>query len=162
MGPRVAPPRPGETLTVFAAASLQEAFDELLADFAADRPGLKVAPAVYDGSSTLVTQLVEGAEADMLATANESTMADAVDAGVMTGEPALFASNDLVIAVPASNPHGIAARPELIGISPAAAQIVNLYPLGTTSQAAIGAEFVEYVLSEAGQAVLASYCFGTP
>lgn len=219
---------PGETLTVFAAASLQEAFDELLDEFGQDHPDLTINPGVYDGSSTLVTQLEEGAEADVLATANESTMADAVAAGLTRSTPELFASNDLVIAVPEGNPHGIgdlpdvldldyaicaeqvpcgeataalfdaagldpdpiseeqnvtavanrvsagevdagfvystdvAARPELTGISPEAAQIVNFYPLAVTADSNAGAEFVEFVLSERGGQILAEYGFGKP
>ena len=217
-----------EELTVFAAASLQEAFDDLLAQFGEEHPEVAIAPAIYDGSSTLVTQLEEGAEADVLATANEPTMEDAVAAGVLTTDPELFATNELVIAVRADNPHSIsdlpdvleldyaicavqvpcgdataqlfeaaglaadpiseeqnvtavanrvsagdvdagfiystdvAARPELLGVSPKAAQIINNYPIGATSDSRIGAEFVEFVLSEQGRSVLESYGFGQP
>ena len=46
---------------MFAAASLQGAFDELAAELAEQNPGVTVQPVTYDGSSTLATQLVEGA-----------------------------------------------------------------------------------------------------
>ncbi len=217
-----------ESLTVFAAASLQEAFDDLLEQFAAAHPDVEVAPGVYEGSSTLVTQLQEGATADVLATANEPTMEDALAAGVTVSAPKLFASNDLVIAVPEANPHrvegfddvlqldyaicavqvpcgeataqlfeaagvspdpvseernvtsvanrvsagdvdagfvystDVVARPELTGIPPQVAQIVNHYPIATTSEASAGRQFVEFVLSEQGSATLASYGFGQP
>src|SRR5699024_8122271 len=69
-----------ETLTVFAAASLAAPMDDLLAMFAEDHPEVTIQPAAYDGSSTLVTQLTEGAHADVLATANTATMDDLVAA----------------------------------------------------------------------------------
>ena len=61
-------------VTVFAAASLSPVFDEIAAAFTAEHPAVDVAPIVYDGSSVLVTQLTEGAQADVLATADERTM----------------------------------------------------------------------------------------
>ncbi|WP_154795593.1 molybdate ABC transporter substrate-binding protein [Occultella kanbiaonis] len=103
----------GGTLTVFAAASLQESFDELLAAFAEQYPDVEVAPAVYDGSSTLTTQLEEGASADVLATANEETMERITTADLAASTPELFATNTLVIAVPTGNPEGIADLPDL-------------------------------------------------
>lgn len=103
-----------QTLTVFAAASLTEPMDDLLEMFAEDHPDVTVEPAVYDGSSTLVTQLSEGAQADVLATANTSTMDDLVAAFPEQGyEPELFATNTLVIAVPAGNPLGIGGLTDL-------------------------------------------------
>lgn len=89
-------------LTVFAAASLRDAFDDIGEAFTRAHPGLDVSTR-YDGSPTLVTQLAEGAQADVLATADEPTMATAVAAGVVQ-DPKLFASNTLVVAVPAGNP----------------------------------------------------------
>lgn len=103
-----------QTLTVFAAASLTEPLDELLEIFAEDHPDVTIEPAVYDGSSTLVTQLTEGAQADVLATANTSTMDDLVAAFPDEGyEPTLFATNTLVIAVPEGNPQGITGLADL-------------------------------------------------
>ncbi|MBZ2199184.1 molybdate ABC transporter substrate-binding protein [Occultella gossypii] len=103
----------GGTLTVFAAASLQEAFDVLLAAFGEQHPDVEVAPAVYDGSATLATQLEEGAGADVLATANEDTMERITTAGLEASTPEPFATNTLVIAVPTGNPEGIADLPDL-------------------------------------------------
>ncbi len=103
-----------QTLTVFAAASLAEPMDDLLAMFAEDHPEVTIQPAVYDGSSTLVTQLSEGARADVLATANTATMADLVAAFPDQHlEPTLFATNTLVIAVPTGNPLGITGLADL-------------------------------------------------
>lgn len=90
-------------LTVYAAASLGTAFDDLATRFEARHPQLDVKPINYDGSSTLATQLIEGAPADVFASADEDNMRKVVDAGLAAG-PEIFASNTLVIAVPAGNP----------------------------------------------------------
>src|SRR5699024_5687941 len=97
-----------QSLTVFAAASLAEPMDDLLNLFAEQHPDVTVQPGVYDGSSTLVTQLTEGADADVLATANSDTMHDLVSAfDERDLPPTLFATNSLVIAVPRGNPKNI-------------------------------------------------------
>jgi len=90
-------------LTIYAAASLGAAFDELAERFEARHPSLDVLPIVYDGSSTLATQLIEGAPADVFASADENNMAK-VEAEGLAVDPRLFATNTLVIAVPAGNP----------------------------------------------------------
>lgn len=92
---------PGTSVTVFAAASLSEAF-----------PGLSEAlldtdvTYNFDGSSGLIDQLAGGAHADVLATADETTMQRAIDAGIVT-EAHPYATNRLVLAVPTGNPAGI-------------------------------------------------------
>jgi molybdate transport system substrate-binding protein len=99
-------------LRVYAAASLKASFDELARAFAADNPGVEVVPIVYDGSSTLATQIAEGAPANVFASANEANMAKAVDAG-LTADPRLFATNTLVVVVPAGNPGGVTTLADL-------------------------------------------------
>lgn len=95
----------GTTVTVLAAASLTESFSEIADAFERANPGVEVVVG-FGPSSGLVSQVIEGAPADVLATANEATMAVAVDAKV--AEVArVFASNSLAVAVPASNPAGI-------------------------------------------------------
>lgn len=93
-------------LTVYAAASLQNAFDALATKFEERNPSLEVLPIVYDGSSTLATQLVEGAPADVFASADEANMQRLVDTNLAIG-PELFATNTLVIAMPKGNPGGV-------------------------------------------------------
>lgn len=102
------------TLTVYAAASLAEIFDELLARFRADHPGVEVAPLVTDGSAALATQIIEGAPADVFASADERTMQLVVDAGAAV-DPVLFAGNTLVLVVPAGNPADIRTLDDLPG-----------------------------------------------
>ena len=93
-------------LTVLAAASLTETFTALAEDFEADHPGVTVRLA-FDSSATLAEQVTQGAPADVLATADESTMQLVVDEGGTKGEPDVFATNHLVLAVPKGNPAGI-------------------------------------------------------
>jgi molybdate transport system substrate-binding protein len=96
-------------LTVFAAASLTDAFTQLGDQFTAAHPDVKV---TFDfaGSSDLVTQLQQGAPADVLATADSSNM-DKV-AG-KTGAPQDFAGNKLMIAVEPGDPKHITGPADL-------------------------------------------------
>ncbi len=93
-------------LTVFAAASLTDAFVEIGAVFESRNPGVTVRFS-FGGSSELATQLAEGAPADVFASANERQMQNTVDAGRIAGEPISFLTNSLVVIVPADNPAGI-------------------------------------------------------
>lgn len=97
---------PSGELTIFAAASLSGAFDELATQFEAQHPDVDVLPISYDGSSVLATQLIEGAAADVFASADERNMTKVAEAGRAAGaEP--FASNTMQIAVAPGNPAGI-------------------------------------------------------
>jgi molybdate transport system substrate-binding protein len=100
------------SLTVSAAASLGTAFDEIAAEFEAEHPGVDVRPISYDGSSTLATQILEGAPVDVFASADEGNMQKVVDADLAEA-PRLFASNTLVIAVPLGNPARIGTLADL-------------------------------------------------
>ena len=93
-----------ETLTVLAAASLTETFTELAEDFEAEHPGVRVRLA-FDSSATLAQQALEGAPADVLATADARTMELASDA--VSGAPRTFASNSLVLVAPADGRAGV-------------------------------------------------------
>lgn len=108
----VAFPVEGGTLTVFAAASLTDAFAEFATMLEDSNPGLEIVIQT-GGSQTLVTQLWAGAEADVLATADSRTMAIAVESGLITGDPVTFTGNRLVIVTPLDNPAGIASLDDL-------------------------------------------------
>jgi len=96
-------------LSVFAAASLTDAFSELGDQFTAAHPGVTVT-FNFAGSNDLVTQLQQGAPADVLATADTKNM-DA--AGDLVGAPQAFAANKLAIAVAPGNPIGITGLADL-------------------------------------------------
>lgn len=89
------------SITVSAAASLTETFEELAAQFEAEHEGVEV-DLVLDSSGTLADQAAEGAPGDVLATADLRSMERAADA--QAEDPVVFATNDLVLVTPADNP----------------------------------------------------------
>lgn len=93
-------------LTVFAAASLTDAFAEIATALEDEYPNFSV-EFNFGGSQQLVTQLADGAGANVFASANLSQMTAAQDAGVINGEPVVFTRNTLAIVVPNDNPAGI-------------------------------------------------------
>lgn len=222
----------GRAITVLAASSLTGTFTELAERFEADHPGVEVELA-FDSSAALAAQAVEGAPADVLATADEPTMDDAV---AVLAEPArIFATNTMVMVVPAANEAGVTGFEDVVtgdatyvacvqtapcgaiwaaiageqGVStepaslevdvkavlakvtedeadagfvyetdavaageavrafdvPGAEDHMTHYPIATLDQAgnaALAQEFVDLVLSSAGQEVLAAAGFGAP
>lgn len=102
-----APSSPTETLTVFAASSLTNAFTEIGVKFQQANPGVTVA-FNFGGSQALRTQIEEGAPADVFASANAKEM-DTLIAGsfVASDEPRIFLTNKLIVIIPADNPAGI-------------------------------------------------------
>jgi molybdate transport system substrate-binding protein len=103
--PRDAQPAIEGTLTVFAAASLVDVFEDLGAQLEAEHPALDVQFS-FAGSSTLAAQLEQGAPADVFASADEAQMARLTDAGLV-GDAELFAANRLMLAVPVDDPAGV-------------------------------------------------------
>jgi molybdate transport system substrate-binding protein len=95
---------PGD-LTVFAAASLTEAFTDAQVVLEDENPGLELTFS-FAGSGALVTQVQAGAPADLIATADRASMQTLADIGVV-GEPVVFARNRLAILVAPGNPKGI-------------------------------------------------------
>ena len=99
-------------ITVFAAASLKSTFTTLGEQFEKDNAGTKVTLS-FAGSSDLVTQLTQGARADVFASADTKNMTKAADAGLVAGTPRNFATNTLTIVTPPGNPKGIASFADL-------------------------------------------------
>ena len=93
-----------ERLVVFAAASLTDVFDDLAEQYERVDPHVDVVVNVA-GSSELATQIVEGAPADVFASADLANMERVADA--IAGAPRVFATNRLEIMVEADNPLGI-------------------------------------------------------
>ncbi|MFF1635778.1 molybdate ABC transporter substrate-binding protein [Leifsonia sp. NPDC058248] len=100
------------TATVFAAASLTSTFTELGKKFEAAHPGTTVSFS-FAGSSDLVSQITEGAPADVFASADEKNMTKVTDGMLAAGTPVDFATNVLAIAVPPGNPAHITAFADL-------------------------------------------------
>lgn len=220
-------------LTVYAAASLTATFEQIADDFEAEHDGVTVELS-FGGSSDLVTQITEGAQADVFASAATSNMDDLVAADLDAGDPQDFATNVLEIAVPPGNPAGVASLQDLAGdlnlvvcapdvpcgaaalgvaeaagitLSPVSeeqsvtdvlakvtsgeadaglvyvtdvtaagdavegiefpesAEVVNTYPIAPvegSDEAGLAQQFVDFVLSDSGQSVLAAAGFGQP
>ena len=91
-----------EGLTVFAAASLTEVFQEIARD----------ATFNFAGSDELATQIREGSPADVYAAATPKYPDELLDEGLIA-EPQIFATNRLVLIVPADNPAGIESVDDL-------------------------------------------------
>jgi molybdate transport system substrate-binding protein len=101
------------TLTVFAAASLTEAFTEIGAAFEAENPGVKVV-FNFGGSQNLRTQIEQGAPADVFASANLKEMDTLVTQNfVEPGAAQIFLTNQLVVILPEDNPAGILSLQDL-------------------------------------------------
>ncbi|MBI3760895.1 MAG: molybdate ABC transporter substrate-binding protein [Chloroflexi bacterium] len=115
-GPQAGVPTPAASpveLTVFAAASLTDAFTEIGAAFAGAHPGTKIT-FNFGGSQTLRTQLEQGAVADVFASASKKDMDAAVTSGLVAdGEARVFVRNRLVVIAPKSNPAGLTALEDL-------------------------------------------------
>ncbi len=228
-------PVAGDTaITVFAAASLTDAFTEIGEAFSAANPTSEVTFS-FAASTDLVTQINEGAPADVFASADLKNMTNLTEADGTSGAPEVFATNVSEIIVEAGNPLAIdgiddLADPDLIVVTcapevpcgayaaeifskagvtvtpdsleenvkavvtkvtlgeadagiayatdviaagekasgveiPADINVVAAYPIAVTSQSAEadGARsFVDFVLSDAGQSILASYGFTAP
>jgi molybdate transport system substrate-binding protein len=106
------PPEP-HTLTIFTAASLTNAFTEIGANFQAANPGVTVT-FNFAGSSTLSTQITEGAAVDVFASANHTEMDKVVTAGlIMADTPQDFATNQLLVILPAGNPANVVTLQDL-------------------------------------------------
>jgi molybdate transport system substrate-binding protein len=105
--PPVAPVAPvnveaKEELLVLAATSLTDAFKQLERDHEAKHPKVDVLLS-FAGSSALALQIDQGGSGDVLATANEEHLQKLVKAGLIK-DNAVFAHNELVIAVAPGNP----------------------------------------------------------
>jgi molybdate transport system substrate-binding protein len=91
------------SITVFAAASLTDAFEEVGSAFEEANPDATV-EFNFGASSALREQILAGAPSDVFASANPSNMDQVVDAGEVEGDDEVFVRNELEIAVPAGNP----------------------------------------------------------
>jgi molybdate transport system substrate-binding protein len=223
-----------DDLTVFAAASLTDGFTRAGDEFA--KANVRVRFTFnFGSSSTLATQIINGATADIFASADEANPQKILDAKLTDGVPVTFATNRLEIVVAPGNPKkigsladlarqdvvlvlaaptvpagkyaldalgkaGVAARPvsqevdvravlNKVGLGEADAgivyvtdlksagarvsgvdipeqqQVVARYPIAVmkdSKKAQLAHRFVDYLLSPAGQTVLATSGFSKP
>ena len=119
------------TLRIFAASSLTEAFNGIAREFTSVHPAVTFATN-YAGSSGLVAQILQGAEADVFASADEANMQKLVEGNMSAGSSRVFAQNRLQIVVQAGNPRKITgladlARPDVIVVLGASSVPVGAY-----------------------------------
>lgn len=131
-------------VTVFAAASLTEAFNAAAPAFT-KKTGLAVT-FNYGGSDTLATQIKQAAPVDVFASANLVQMKVVSDAGLVAGTPKTFAKNRLVLISPKSgstkvaNPAGL-AKPSVKVVLAAATVPVGSYARATFAKLSGGAGY---------------------
>ena len=111
-GASAASGKPSGQLVVFAATSLTDAFAKIGAQFEKANPGVTV-KFNYDGSSTLATQITQGAPADVFASAAPANMSTVTDGGDATGTPQVFTRNTAEIMVESGNPKHIESVKDL-------------------------------------------------
>jgi molybdate transport system substrate-binding protein len=101
-----------QDVNVFAAASLTDAFTQAGDEFARTNTRVRLV-FNFGSSSTLATQITNGAPADVFASADEANMQKIVDAMLTDGTPTVLATNRLAIAVASGNPKKIASLADL-------------------------------------------------
>lgn len=111
-GPAATPSLLRGDLTVFAAASLTDAFNEMATELKKANPNLNVTYN-FGASSALRLQLQQGARADIFASADQIQMEYAKRSGAIAGEERIFAKNKLVVIYPTSNPGKITTIQDL-------------------------------------------------
>ena len=142
------------TLTVFAAASLTDAFTEIGNAFEAVNPGVTVR-FNFAGSQALRTQIEEGAPVDVFASANTKEMDTLVSASfVAVDAPRIFLTNRLVVILPADNPAGIKNLEDLANPGMKLVFAAEEVPVGKYARQALdlmnesfGADFKDKVLA---------------
>jgi molybdate transport system substrate-binding protein len=103
----------GKQLTVFAAASLTDAFTEIGQNYHTNHSDTKVT-FNFDGSQILQTQIENGAYADIFASASNTQMNALKSQGLMNNSTVnVFAQNKLVVIIPKSNPANITTLADL-------------------------------------------------
>jgi molybdate transport system substrate-binding protein len=121
------------TVVVFAAASLNGAFDQLGRQFEKAHPGVDV-KFNYAGSSSLATQLKQGAPADLFASANTQNMSLVTNDNLAQSQAKTFARNKLEIMVGPGNPKHIKSVADLGNKSIKVAVCAPAVPCGSYSE----------------------------
>lgn len=118
------------TLSVYAAASLKDAFGDVKSAFEKAHAGVTV-EYNFGGSDTLATQINQGAPADLFASANVKQMNVVVSAGgIVPTAPKVFAHNTLVAVYPKGNPANIQTLHDLAKLGLKLDLAANTVPAG--------------------------------
>ncbi|EFE70752.1 ABC transporter substrate-binding periplasmic transport [Streptomyces viridosporus ATCC 14672] len=133
---------PSGTVTVFAAASLEEGFTTLGERFEKEHPGTTVTFS-FGGSDTLAAGISGGAPADVFAAASTRTMKTVTDEGLTAGSPSTFVRNRLEIATLPGNPWGIGSLGDLAAPGLKVVLCDRTVPCGAAAQTALTAAGVD-------------------
>lgn len=123
-------------MTVYAAASLAEAFEDLATEYEAANPDIDV-KLNFAGSARLAAQISAGARADVFASANAATMSRVVAEGRTATPPVLFVRNRLALVVPIDNPGNVTALEDLSNDDLVLAACAPEVPCGALAQAVL-------------------------
>lgn len=126
-----------QTLKVLAASSLTNAFGDLEQTFEQEHPAVDVQLS-FESSSTLAEQVIAGAPADVLATADEITMQRVVDEGLTVSDPIEFARNQLTLVTPPDSPGDVSSIEDLDDEDVTYAVCVPAAPCGAASEELLG------------------------
>ncbi|MGW0336069.1 molybdate ABC transporter substrate-binding protein [Streptomyces sp. NPDC003011] len=130
------------TVTVFAAASLQESFTTLGKEFEKEHPGTKVT-FNFGGSDTLAASITSGAPADVFAAASAKTMTTVTDQKAAVGTPTTFVRNQLEIATLPGNPDNISSLKDLTKPGLKVVLCDKTVPCGAAARTALDASGLE-------------------
>lgn len=133
-----APDKISGDVTVFAAASLKESFEELGRQFEQEHPGTRVTFS-FGGSDSLAASITGGAPADVFASASPKTMKIVTDAGGASGTPATFVRNQLEIATLPGNPDKVDSLEDLTNSDLKVVLCDEEVPCGAAAQKALDA-----------------------
>ncbi|MBX9399452.1 molybdate ABC transporter substrate-binding protein [Streptomyces sp. TRM72054] len=133
-----ASPQLSGTVTVFAAASLEESFTKLGTQFERQHPGTKVTFS-FGGSDSLAASILGGAPADVFAAASPNTMRIVTDAGGTSASPTTFVRNQLEIATLPGNPDKISSLKDLTGSGLKVVLCDESVPCGAAAKKALDA-----------------------
>lgn len=133
------------TIDVAAASSLAPAFESIIEEFRSQNPGVEVRLSTA-GSATLVTQIQQGSEADVVALADLEPMDELVASGdVRADDIEVFATNTLAILVAKGNPLGIASLADLVTTNAVTVMCDVAQPCGRAARTALEHAGVELV-----------------
>ena len=119
-------------ITVYAASSLTGAFNQIASDFSKAHSGAKIT-FQFGSSGDLATDINQGADADVFASASPKNMQTVVDAGNASG-PTTFVSNTAEIAAASGNPKAITGLADLAKPGTRVALCVTTAPCGALAQ----------------------------
>ena len=126
-----------EPLTVFAAASLTDAFTELGRRFEVTHPGVRVR-FNFAGSQQLALQIQQGAHADVFASADQRWMTAVAERGLLLEDPVTFAGNRLVVILPRSNPGSVSRLEDLARVGVKLVIAADAVPIGRYTKEVLG------------------------